>query len=257
MEVSLNVDNRRAQPMSQTAQSFWADPKVWIAILAVTISVIDLIALSWFRWDQNRRWDALNIARVELSDVYLIAWEELDRNIAVNRNWGYQPMIFSVIKDHVHTDRFRVYEELVLWDPTRNVRIPGSNGFHTLDESQAEIRRVGLGSEPATIFKRMQMQVDLKNAGSTVARDLKITVDLLDDGTGTRQTVFRSTSNVELLSGSSINVNMDIWLPLQSTLPISTQFHLNLSFVSIHGEHLSRMIPIEYQPSRNYWVYGN
>jgi len=242
--------------MNNVTDTFWADPKIWIAILAVVISIIDFIFLSWFRWDQNRRWDALNIARVELSEVYFIAWEEIDRQTALTRQWGYSPSLFSIVKDHVHTDKFRTYEELVLWDPNHNIKIPHSNGFHTLNDAPLEIHRLGLNPQNVLVFKHMQMQIDLKNAGGTLAQNVHISVDLLDDGSGSSKNIFKSTSKVDLFGGSSVNVNMDIWLPIASSLPRPTRFHLDLSFTSIHVENILRIIPIEYDPERNYWVYG-
>lgn len=242
--------------MNNVNDTFWSDPKIWIAILAVVISIMDFIFLSWFRWDQNRRWDELNIARVELSEVYFIAWNEIDRKTALSIQWGYSPSLISVVKDHIHTDKLYVLEELVLWDTNQNTKIPQSNGFHTLGDAQLEVSRLSLNPQSISVFKHMQMQIDLKNTGNTLARDVQIYVDLLDDGSGSSKNIFKSTSKVELFSGSSINVNMDISLPLASTLPRPTKFHLNLSYESVHGEMLSRTIPIEYDPERNYWVYG-
>lgn len=242
--------------MNNISGTFWADPKIWVAILAVVISIINFIFLSQFRWDQNKRWDALNIARVELSEVYFIGWEEIDRQTAINRLWGYSPSVFSVVKNHVHTEKFLVLEELVLWDPIQNRKVTHSNGFHILSEAQLEMNRLGLAPQGTLVFKHMQLQVDLKNAGSTLAQDIQATLDILDDGTGMKKSIFKSTSTVELFSGSSINLNTDIWLPLTTALPRPTRFHLNLIFTDIHGEKHERTIPIDYDPERNYWIYG-
>ena len=241
--------------MNQMANSFFSDPKVWVAILAVIISIINFIALSWFRWDQNRRWDEINIARVELSDVYFIAWEEMYKQTAISKSWGYKPSLFSVVKDHVHTDRFRLLEELVLWDNKLNKKIEGSNGFHTVSEAPQEAKRLGLTSS-LIIMKHMQMQIDFKNIGSTVAKNVQISVDLLDDGSGNSQRIYQSTSKFDLYSNSSINVNMDIWLPINGSLPKRTTFNVNLSYLSCMGKEENRSIPIEYDSEKNYWVYG-
>jgi len=108
-----------------------------------------------------------------------------------------------------------------------------------------EINRLNLDPRNIAIIKHMQMQIDIKNVGSTIARDLHISVDLLDDGSGIIKNIFKSTLKIELFSNSSINVNMDLWLPIASILINPTRFHLNLDFVSIHGESISRIISIE------------
>jgi len=98
--------------MNNFSSNFWSDPKIWIAILAIVISIFDFIFLIWFRWDQNKRWDELNLARVELSNAYFIAWEEVDKQTVFSRDWGYNPSIHGVINEngHVYTNKFRVFE---------------------------------------------------------------------------------------------------------------------------------------------------
>ena len=233
-------------------ESFISDPKLIVAIFALLISIINYVTLSWYRWDQNKKWEALNIAKVELDEVYFIAWEEFDLNVALTRNWGYKPSIFSIVEDKVHKSKYRKYEELILWDLEKKARVDGSNGFHIVEQGIHEGERLGLINQKLTIMKHMQMQIDLKNRGTTIAKNINITVDLMNDSPGLPKRIFKSLSQVDLYNGSSININMDIYLPKDVYLPIPTKFILNLNFISFADRREYRTIPIEYDPNRNY-----
>ncbi len=76
--------------MSVNTQSFFSDPKVAISLFALIISIISLIWTFSSQWEQNRRWDALNLGKVELTDGFIM-WKEITREEAISMKWGYEP----------------------------------------------------------------------------------------------------------------------------------------------------------------------
>ena len=240
-------------------ERYFSDPKVWIAILAVVIAVINFIALTWFRWDQNARWDALNTAQLEVDKVHFVAWEEMDKSTAQERDWGYTPRLYSVVdqEEYVHTGRFRVYDQLVLYDSAANKKIEGSAAVQTVAQATQEATRIGLDPGSVAIRKYMMMEIYIKNTGSTYADNVKSTLDVSGAGVGNQKRIHESISSVRLHRDASVNVVAGFYLPLNGLLPKPLLFDLSLSYTTVRGELIERNIRLEYHYDMNFWVYGS
>lgn len=66
---------------TEPTDSFFSDPKVILSLLAIGISLISFIWTLANQWEQNRRWNSLNAAAVELKavkfKVYRIDFKDL------------------------------------------------------------------------------------------------------------------------------------------------------------------------------------
>lgn len=60
-------------------KDFFGDVKGPLALLAVIISVISLYATISNQAEQNRRWEALNLGRIDLTDESFTMFKELSK----------------------------------------------------------------------------------------------------------------------------------------------------------------------------------
>lgn len=92
--------------MATDNSGFFSDPKNAISLFALLISITSLIWTLASQWEQNRRWDAVNLGRVELTDVGFIIWREISKEEALSTNWGYKPTLYSAVQNRVYKGQY-------------------------------------------------------------------------------------------------------------------------------------------------------
>lgn len=101
--------------MSDNTQSFFSDPKVAISLLALVVSIVSLIWTLANQWNQNKKWDALNLAKIEVSDQGFVIWKELSEEQIRLMKWGYEPTIFQHNENRVYTGRYHLLNSLAFF----------------------------------------------------------------------------------------------------------------------------------------------
>src|SRR5437588_11294074 len=118
--------------VGELLKDFFGDVKGPLALLAVIISVISLYATISNQAEQNRRWDALNLGRMDRTDESFTMFKELSKEDLDASDWGYIPFAFPRLEGKVMTERMQLPHELVLWDANNKRRLPLSHGFSKL-----------------------------------------------------------------------------------------------------------------------------
>lgn len=143
----------------------------YIALGSLIVAFSSLAYTFWSNRENERRFVELNRPQITYTKAEMMAWEEFEKHVGMEREWGYPPLIFPYSRDYLRTDRFRRYTELILWDPKGNKRIfgnaPGSNWGtfvqkQLLDRLSKEAERPGIvhhvigrgGLEGTKIFRR-------------------------------------------------------------------------------------------------------
>ncbi len=241
-----------------TSQNFFTDPKVAISLFALLIAIATLIWTMFTNWEQNRRWDALNLGRVEIKDVGFIMWKEITKEEATSTDWGYKPTIFSHTENRIHTGKYRIPYELILVDPRTKKQLSGSNGFFTLAEAQAELTRLGIEEDVQPEIRRhFQIQIDFQNKGSTIASDFKTLVKMKEIDKDSWVQAFKSKHGIALAPSATCNIVISFNTLLSLDFPKEINYEVEISYNDIHGELIRRKVPITYDSDMNYWSYGH
>ena len=106
-----------------------------VAIAAFIIAGISLILSIWWRYDENKKWEVINVARIDVTNMYFVGWKEIDPSTARSIKWGFTPMSFSHIENRVHRNKMRLLDKLVLWNTTLNSKIEEAGSFLIRQES--------------------------------------------------------------------------------------------------------------------------
>lgn len=237
--------------MSSESPSFFSDPKVILALFALIVSIGSLICTLANQWEQNRRWDALNVGMVELKETKFFTWRELTRDEAFSTNWGYDPLILGSPEAW---GKFRLVYFLQLRDPTTGTPIPKANPVFSLAEVETEVRRLGI-SQPVAVFRAFRPVFVFENIGKSEVTDCRIRIDMRLPSNDW-QTAFESNTAVRIPPAQSVNVSFDFAIPLEQAIPNELSFKINVQFKNIHGQLRSREIVASWESQRDYWFYG-
>lgn len=241
-------------------ETFFTDPKVAISIFALLVSIGSLIWTLFNQYEQNRRWDELNKARVELDDVGLLMWKEMSRDDAFKTDWGYNPEPINHIDGWLVTDRVRLPFELIFVGKDGK-KIPLSNGFFTLKEGEQETQRMkNLGRTfPASdlqIMRHYQVRFTIKNNGKVDANAVSINISQQWDGENVWKSVFKTAAPVSLIPGNAVKAYVDIYSPLNTSIP-SQKYLLDISYNTPSGQEIHLKQDIGYFAQQNSWYWDS
>jgi hypothetical protein len=211
--------------------------------------------------EQNRRWDALNINGVELIDTGFIIYKQISEQERTQTDWGYNPIALRFTKDRIISDKYQLpYELLLVKLPIVNAnfeRVPNSNYFFTVAEANEEIKRLGLQQGTFKIYKHLQIQFDFKNLGKTIAKDVRIRITGKDPQTGIEVTPFNQDETIDLLPDRGGSTTVPLWCPINEDLPKILKFTASITYRDVHGKAQERSVPVIYDSTQNYWMYGH
>lgn len=238
--------------MAQRHTGFFADPKVWIAIGALAVSVLSLVCTVVNQLGQNRRWDALNTATVEFKEGKFYVWREMTKEEGLATQWGYDDPL--ILGSPEAWNKFTLLYFLQLREPATGSVVPHSNPVFTVAEAQAEARRVG-ATLPVALFRAFRPVFIFENSGKTEATDcnIQVSIKLGDDAW---KSAFTSNTPVRIPAAQSINVSFDFAVPLQAPIPDVIRFRIHVDFADIYGRKRARDLVAGWESKRNYWFYG-
>lgn len=247
---------RRKNPISKLVKDFFSDLKGPLALLALLISGISLFWTVSYQLEQNRRWDSLNLGRVDLMEVNLTMFKEMSKQEVDSTDWGYLPFTFPRMEGRLITQHVQIPYELVLWDKATNKRVPFSNGVFTISESKKELERLGFNPSPTNIqvLKQYQVLFDFKNTGATPIKDFQIDITTDSGKSGQSTNVFSSRSKPDLLPDGTGNATVDFYSPVNERLPDTINFNVSLKFENVNEQQITRNIPLKYDSLHDYWM---
>ena len=210
--------------------------------MAVIVSVISLYATISNQAEQNRRWEALNLGRIDLTDESFTMFKELSKEELGASNWGYIPFAFPRQEGRVMTERMQLPYELVLWDANNKRRLPLSNGFFKLPQAQLEFARLGINAshQSVQVLKHYQVVFEFKNTGSTTVSDFEMNITVESPTKDAPLSVFNSRSRPDLLPGGTGNAAVDFYSPINEMLPEIMNFKVSVKYKDIRGQRTAR-----------------
>lgn len=229
--------------------SFFSDPKVIISILALLISIASLIWTLANQWEQNRRWEQLNNANLNLKEVRMINWKEVTSGEAHNTNWGYKPLIYA--KEEA-TDRYVLPFCLIARDSTQK-KIEGVNVIYTISELEEELKRVAYPKGNVNVTQMFRPKFVFENMGKTEAKNISINIDARLPNEEW-QNAFTSNTKIHLAGGQSSTTYLDFELPLNS-FPSQISFKITLQFQDVNNRFIKKEISTKWTTNDNFWSY--
>jgi len=233
--------------MKRKFTNYLRDPHTWPVLIALGVSVFSVGLTIYFNHQQNLRFSELDQPRINLISAELIVFSDLAPDLAIIKQWGYQPVLYSLARNG--TPRAYVCNELVFWDSTSNTRILGHRIMLTLDEANAEAKRLKL-SNP-TIKKHLQYQFSFLNSGNNPAAKVEIKIETADNERAIPSATFLDSAG-EVPNGKILKPIGDLFVPLDFTLPPQQLFRINIDY-EYAGTHKHKSISVHHDAIRNLW----
>lgn len=237
--------------MSTEQSGFFSDPKVILSLLAIFISLASLIWTLANQWEQNRRWDVLNIAAIELKEAKFHVYRELSKKEATSTNWGYSPLIYS---SPDNWDKYHILYFLQLRNSTDASLIPNANPVFTINEVEEEIKRLQIKS-PVVLYRSFRPIFFFDNHGRTDATECNIEIYMKPDDEPWHRS-FASNTPVRIPPDKSINVSFEFAIPLQSKIYKRIDYKVHIDFKDLQGNPHTRDLIASWESEHNYWFYG-
>lgn len=188
----------------------------------------------------------------------LLAFEELPVEEFRSRNWGYTPLVSTVItEDGLLTNRCRVYNELLFWNFKTKKRFPWPIVVTTLDKARLEGKRLKCGPD-FVLTKHLQFSFTLRNENPLPIRNMRVRISLVDKNNTPVASAFdNATHMVSEFTGKQESVAIfDVFFELEPELPDEMLFRIVIDYDFRGKEQPSKVLSVLYRTTDNSWSVG-
>ena len=228
---------------------FFSDPKVLISILAIIISILSLLWTLANQFEQNRRWDKLNVANVVLKRAILKRYKIISKEYGLKTNWGYQPYIYGSDVD----DQYIIPYKLIAVDKISDKPITTINACYTTEEIKQELIRINYKGD-YLIFRHFEPKFEFENKGKTNAKILDFTVDIKYNEIDW-QRALNLNNKIELSLDQISTIELEMNYPINLSIPDEILFKIKYSYLDIHDNKIEKEIIIKWLSKTNAWAY--
>lgn len=206
---------------------------VVISILALGLSIFNSCVTYHFNNEQNMKWEALNQAKIAPSALTLIAYQELDTDAAMVKDWGYPITFAPVIKDGVYTGHSRVYNDLVFLDAQTSNRVVGCKTMVTVNDAIEEAHRLKLQMKDLKLRKHFAFVFSFRNTGQLSAHNVKVSLEIADEK-GTKKPEYTDFNHSirELAGGETFDITLNADFDLNVVLGSIEHFQVAIDYDS-------------------------
>lgn len=236
--------------MSAESPNFFSDPKVVLSLLALFISGISLVWTLANQFEQNRRWDSINAASIELSRPCLQVFREITKKEYQSIDWGYVTTLYGAADS---IDRLQMVNCLRARERNSEQLILGIDPASTVEELNGEIARKGYKRD-FELVKDYRPIFYLRNNGKTDAENWSASVDVYSVD-GRWVAVAPVSKPMVIHPNQEVNITFDIIIPIETSIPERLPFRIKMSFEDVNRKRHQSEIKITWTAPLNYWVY--
>jgi hypothetical protein len=238
-------------------ESFFADPKVAISIFALLVSMASLFWTLMNQWDQNKRWDAINLGDLDLKDIRITGWKSVSDEEFKTTNWGYTAAFYPIMENSVASGRLMIPFNLILVKKGTKSRIDGSNYFFTVDEGYKEIKRLNLDPNETLFMKNIQFDFSLVNSGKTQIHLETINIKAQIRSGGHFDSTPEMKYELDMKPGATVGGNINFMIDFNGNLPEISNYLIEAQYEKNITVPESKVFRVCYSYSKNVFQPGN
>jgi hypothetical protein len=239
------------------ASEFVNDFKKPVALIALIVASLALAHTIYYQYEQNRRWDALNMGRIDITDMGFVAFRTMTKDEILRTDWGFKPTFSYSVDDGVLSDKIKILFQAVLWDTVRD-EPANRNAYLTASEARLAIERLKLNPDSTAIYLYYSVYFKVKNTGVSGIKNVRFTMisNLKNEVRLSKenQRIDRDQS-IEYLPGKTGVLNYGFYVPLDKTLPDIITFDVKASYIDIHGKPFSKTFSYKTNSVNNDWEF--
>ena len=232
------------------------DPQVMIAVLALIISIVTFCYTTMNQKAQNDRWEELNAGKVDFVESKVIMWGEFAQEEVLAEEWGHKPVLYSVIENELHTNRYRIPYGLVLYDSLKKTIIPDTGFGYSSREMETKIKTYNLDADSVEIRKDFQCKFVFLNSGNTPADNVRIKISC-DTKPESYEVVLHETSDsIKMFPGKRVMVQTNFFIPLQESVPGRLYYKIEVTYDNFLKRGMASEWFCVYYSSDGTWKFG-
>ena len=233
------------------SNTFFGDPKVYLSLLAILVSIIAFIFTLANQTEQNRRWDSLNIGNVVIKETEFIKCNSMTIEEAQATNWGYNVLLLA---NNEAPRMVYTINSLQIFDANTHELIPYSKFCRTVVEVNEEIEDVHRLPADILIRQVVKGRIVLENIGKTEVRNLSAILNrLMPDGNWS--TCFQSEEKRNLGASQKLNVPMTLNFTLQQNIPVEMTFEIKWEYQDANDVEHKKYQKMKWIRSENKWNF--
>jgi hypothetical protein len=206
------------------------EPQVMIAVLALIISIVTFCYTTMNQKAQDNRWEELNAGKVDYVESKVIMWGEFKQEEVLAKEWGHKPVLYSVIENELHTNKYRIPYGLILYDSSMRTVIPDTGFGYTKQELENKIEIYHLDAESVEIRKDFQCKFVFLNSGNTPSENVRIKI-LCGTEPENYQVVLHETSDpIKMFPGKKVMVQTNFFIPLEELIPSRFYYRIEVTY---------------------------
>lgn len=229
---------------------FFSDPKIWISLFSLGISVFTFIYSLYNQSEQNRRWDIINLANPAIRDMKMVRRKQFQADVANRINWGYPTTMYR----EEGTDVIFLPYFLKIYDANSNQELNGANPVFTMDEARAEATRLGFTGS-ILVRKHLRAKFDIENIGKTEAKNFRALVEVKPPGQ-TWQTLPPLAPIQAFGPGVTVFYETSFSVSADTHTLGNVQFKFNFQFEDMNGQVRSKTAETTWISESNVWANG-
>lgn len=238
--------------MSPEHSGFFSDPKVIIAILALVISLAGLLWTLANQFEQNRRWDVLNMGYIELTKPAFTVFRTISRKEFKSLYVGYESKTYG---SENSIDEVRFIHLVRIRNKETGAQITNTDPTITLTEVEQELGKLAERPKAIELTRVYRPIFFFSNSGKTEVRDLTFEISHTTyDGAGW-MIFLRSGAPANILPGQEFNITKELEVPLNSPMPEKIPFKIEIDYRDIRGTAHKETIKRVWYSEGNDWKY--
>lgn len=232
------------------------EPQVIIAVLALVISILTLCLTIFNQKAQNDRWRELNAGKVDYVESKVIMWGEFEQEEVLNKDWGHKPILYSVIENEVHINKYRIPYGLVLFDRSHNAIIPNTGFGYTAQEMENKIKKYNFTDASIEVRKNFQCKFVFLNSGRTNAENVRIKISCSKEPKNYDVLLHETSNPIKMFPGKKVMVQTNFFIPLHESIPERLYYKVEVTYDNfLNGDLMGEWLCI-YFCSDNTWKFG-
>jgi len=228
--------------------NFVSDPKF---IIPVAISLISLFWSYYNQQAQDRRWEILNRANVELTKTRFVLSKGFTAEEANQKGfWGYNLSFHRDDSDNL----YKITSTLAAFYMDTKKPIHGFNSVFRLSEALEQLKAKGINNN-YIILKHFVVAFQFENLGKTDANNVKIKISVENPNDKAWQDAFEQIDGTDLTPGVPIYSRVGYNLPLDMPHPSNINYKIELSYKDDNNNEYLKTFKTTYDSENNAWSY--
>jgi hypothetical protein len=230
-------------PKKNTKNIEHPKPSNMLSIFSIIISV-SVLLFTWYNSrDQNKKWNHLNLGKIDVISVKFTYFREIETKDFDSIQWGYPVQVITDPESKIMQNGKYIVQNTVVAKDLKTGRIYGDESSITLNELRAELSHLNIPNYTYLEFqKKYYVDIHLQNIGPTECYIKKQQIFIKDSKPpNDLKLIFESNDSFKFESQRGNHTQFALSIPIMTNLPQPFEIFYEIAYDDINQEnHLAK-----------------